>query len=265
MSRSNQPPSVRCWWCGGAADSAEHKFKRSDLVRDFGRGAWTAPDDAVAHGDGAAATNVRSSRADRLKFRKVMCRNCNSTHSQPFDRAYDVFVEFLAANQQMVLDESCFKWSDVFGPSWEQGRAEVTRYWIKHIGTRLASDSQPVPSGLVAFLNRDPLPARHFNLGLELRADIVALSSHALTVHGDDFSASHWMGDLFTTGGSMPSFISHWGWRWLRLTYEVGESIVPGVTTFTSNLVLLPVDYNIDPTQIALACRECSGEAQPIS
>jgi hypothetical protein len=26
-----------CWWCGSPADSREHKLKRSDLVREYGR------------------------------------------------------------------------------------------------------------------------------------------------------------------------------------------------------------------------------------
>lgn len=34
----------RCWWCGDPATTGEHKFKRSDLKRSFGPGAWRGAD-----------------------------------------------------------------------------------------------------------------------------------------------------------------------------------------------------------------------------
>jgi hypothetical protein len=33
--------SGRCWWCGVPADSREHKYKKSDLIRQYGSGPWT--------------------------------------------------------------------------------------------------------------------------------------------------------------------------------------------------------------------------------
>jgi hypothetical protein len=29
-----------CWWCGNTADSREHRFKRTDIEREFGRGPY---------------------------------------------------------------------------------------------------------------------------------------------------------------------------------------------------------------------------------
>jgi hypothetical protein len=31
----------RCWWCGAPADSREHKMKRSDIVREYGKPPYT--------------------------------------------------------------------------------------------------------------------------------------------------------------------------------------------------------------------------------
>jgi hypothetical protein len=37
----------RCWWCGNAADSGEHKYKKADLVREFGKGPYKGAKELV--------------------------------------------------------------------------------------------------------------------------------------------------------------------------------------------------------------------------
>ncbi|MFC5112013.1 hypothetical protein [Kibdelosporangium philippinense] len=37
----------QCWWCGSVADTREHRYKRSDLIRDFGKGPGSASQPSV--------------------------------------------------------------------------------------------------------------------------------------------------------------------------------------------------------------------------
>jgi hypothetical protein len=141
MTAADDPGAIStaCWWCDAAADSREHKFKRSDLVRDFGSGAWSTGDAGVAHFDGKAIREARSSGAKGFKFARVVCSDCNSRRSQPFDLAYDQFTSYMVEHEQDVLGDAGFAWSDVFPEEWLGGRDNVVRYWVKHIGTRIAA------------------------------------------------------------------------------------------------------------------------------
>src|SRR2546423_12673051 len=57
-----------CWWRVGIADSREHKYKKSDLVREFGAGPWQGADGEVPHPlrprpDSGSAATSRASKA----------------------------------------------------------------------------------------------------------------------------------------------------------------------------------------------------------
>lgn len=187
-----------------------------------------------------------------------MCANCNSTRSQPFDRAYDRFVSFLTENECEILQTRRFAWSDIFGPAWTQGQVDTARYWLKHIGTRLASDGRPVPAGIVSFLDGNYSSPKHFALRLEVRLDIAEFENHLRKVHGGG-AGTLWIGGLSATRGRKPVYLSHWGWRWLRLEYQAGLRIRRAETNFATEVVELPSDYVFDPVKITDMCRACAG------
>ncbi|WP_344213420.1 hypothetical protein [Kribbella sancticallisti] len=211
-----------CWWCGSVADSGEHKFKRSDLVRAFGAGVWTGSD-AVSHGSGGRASPVKSSRADRLKFPKVMCQNCNNARSQAMDAAYDTFSAYIANNEEQILRDARFQWSDIFTGDWKSGREEVARYWVKHICTRLATEGVSISAEVIEFLDGVRDSPTHLEMELGIRLDIVELAKHLRTVHGEEFGESFWMGDVTCYYDPDRNVVeaawSHWGLLWLRLEY----------------------------------------------
>src|SRR5688572_9386550 len=114
-----------CWWCGAAADSREHKFKRRDLVQLFGGGQWDSK--AVAHGTSLEDEYgyPLSSRADRLKFGLVICRDCNNRRSRHFDEAYDRLSAYVRAGQDVIHAQGKLDWSAVFGADWQTRRHQV--------------------------------------------------------------------------------------------------------------------------------------------
>jgi hypothetical protein len=137
------------------ADSREHKYKKSDLVREFGPGPWgqasalvrgTAGSDRLHH--------VRGPNATSLKFEKSLCQDCNNARSQPFDIAYDTFAGYLAQHEQLVVSRGWLRFSDMFGTAWPTSRDEVVRYYLKHIGCRLADGGARVPRPFIDFLDK---------------------------------------------------------------------------------------------------------------
>lgn len=147
-----------CWWCQvRPADSREHKFKRTDLVRVHGPGELRGPRTLVVR-SGERSTEHRSTKNKALKFSPSMCAYCNNTRSQPFDRAYDEFIEWVVANETAVLSERRIDLTAIFGSD-QQGKAEnILRFFVKHICCRLAETVDAdgdtlIPSDAALFLD----------------------------------------------------------------------------------------------------------------
>jgi hypothetical protein len=78
-----------CWICRTRpADSGEHRFKASDVRSVAPRISQVTP---VFLQRDSKATNDRvgSARADRLKFAKSICTECNNEITQPYDVAWE--------------------------------------------------------------------------------------------------------------------------------------------------------------------------------
>ena len=84
---------VTCWVCGADADTAEHKAKKSNLKAIFES---VSQADPVFMHDGKR-TNVPVGGFDRksMKWSKTLCEDCNTTRTQPYDRAWDAVSAWL--------------------------------------------------------------------------------------------------------------------------------------------------------------------------
>jgi hypothetical protein len=185
------PPDVRyeyagnCWWCGNPADSREHKYKRSDLAREFGAGPWeqnAALVRGVAGGD--RLHPVRGPHAAALKFDRSLCQDCNNRRSQPFDYAYDILANYLSQHEALVIERGWLKLSDLFGAGWRTSRDDVMRYYVKHIGCRLAEGGAKVPRTFIEFLDGHAPNPLGLTLTVEIRLDIVEMERHLREAHG---------------------------------------------------------------------------------
>jgi hypothetical protein len=78
---------LKCWICGGTAESAEHQVKRSDLELVFGH---ISNADPVYRHDGESR-NIVVPGADsaKIKYSKTICGHCNNTRTQKHDRAWE--------------------------------------------------------------------------------------------------------------------------------------------------------------------------------
>lgn len=217
----------RCWWCGDLATTGEHKFKRSDLVRMFGAGAWCDGSE-VNHFNGDALRLVQSSNAKSLKFGKSLCGHCNSTRSQPMDTAYDTWSQFISWNEKEILRRDSCLWAAAFPRDYRQGRRLTVAYWLKHVGCLLADVGVRVPDALVGFLDgrSDRLPGIY--LWLEIRTDILDFNKHSEAVHPETNTGSMWIGPvgcyLSRSTGVVAEAFGHLGVRWVRVNWHVDLS-----------------------------------------
>jgi hypothetical protein len=152
-----------CYWCREReADSREHKFKRSDLVREHGRGELRGGRTILRYGE-SGRREARSTKSDALKFTASLCTQCNNARSQPADRAYDRFVEWVFANEDHVLADRKVDLEAALGPAWPTEGENVLRYFVKLALCRIVEvhpgpGDVELPADALAFLDGGPAP-----------------------------------------------------------------------------------------------------------
>jgi hypothetical protein len=142
---------LTCWICGAVADSAEHRIKKTDLVRVFGRGPYKAPFAPVRERQGIL-TPIQGPGSAVVKYAPSLCHRCNTTGTQAYDKAYDSFIVWLFANEEAVLHKRIIDFKEVYGNNFEDSQRDLFKYFVKSFGCRLISARQSVPSDLVALL-----------------------------------------------------------------------------------------------------------------
>lgn len=143
-----------CWWCGDLADSREHKWKKAELDVVYGLpGSESYPLTWVD--DGGITRAVQGPNSKIMKFEPSICQNCNNSRSQPFDRAYDRWVDYLSANYDKIVERRLVDLRDVVGRAdYEDFKLNLAKYFAKHIGCRVADNSAgQVPDSLITFLD----------------------------------------------------------------------------------------------------------------
>lgn len=166
---------MACWICGAPADSAEHRFKKSDLTRAHGKGSYKG-DRALVHVSGETQRMVQGPNAGSLKYPKSLCQSCNNAASQPWDRAYDKLIEWVAANEDAVLRDRSIDLVEVFGESFDSELRNLYRYYAKSFGCRLAEVGHQVPQDVKDILG---LASSESNLivTFSVNEDVLLLSS----------------------------------------------------------------------------------------
>lgn len=243
-----EPPesaAAICWWCGALANSREHKFKQSELRLSNGRGPWK-DESAVVHSAEGDLRTVQGPNADSLKFKASLCQECNNARSQPFDRAYDKFIEYMAANASTIGIDRRFRFSEIYGDDWPMQRTYLIKYWVKHIGCRAVDYGLAVPQRLRDYLNGEIIGAPpHIQLALTVQVDALRLILHDGMPYGSFINSEVQPGGDVLQGHSM--------WGWVRTVYMFSARDQFGSTNFEDDLVqmgwisLVSPEYTLDP------------------
>lgn len=145
---------MNCWICGAIADSREHKFKRSDLKRSS---ATWALDDRPYLFRGGETRRLQSPNSEHATFGKVLCSKCNSTRTQPYDRAYERFSEWINDQGPALMERAELDFTDIYGAEFAPQVLNLLKYFAKHFGCRLAGEGSPVPIALACSLSVEDL------------------------------------------------------------------------------------------------------------
>ena len=146
---SNSP----CWICGAAADSREHIIKQSDIRRIFGRGPYPKGSRLVRIDDGNDKKKIiQSEDSTHIKYQPCLCYNCNSARSQPWDLAYDRFMDFIQVQSYTVQRTRKIDLGQVAPGGGAQLASNLYAYFVKSFGCKMAEHGQGPPIELREFL-----------------------------------------------------------------------------------------------------------------
>lgn len=158
-----------------------------------------------------------------MKFGRILCARCNNERSQPFDMAYDRFIEWFLANEKSVEATGEINLEGIYeGP--ETGALDLLRYFGKHVGCRIAEKGYAVPPPLRAFLDgrHEPLG---FVLSFEVNGRFSALNDiirgHP-TKHGTagNLYLGPVTGQARAADGHATLLSGWWGYHGLQLVWE---------------------------------------------
>ncbi len=233
----------RCWWCSKIADSREHKYKKSDILREFGSCSFNNEVIRVKYSDTTEeAKEVQGAQSNQLKYRKVLCSDCNNKKSQPFDHSYDKLIDFLKVNEDVIYRCQSFDLKEIFGRNWKLEVENVLKYLVKHIGCRLAENNFEINQDMIEFLDGGARP-KCLNLNLIIRtdkADFVQKMKNEGENNGY-ISITPLIGNYFSDSNQWEYLFGSYDYRGYGFTYKYCKAF----TRFSCNLTKRKVKIDI--------------------
>jgi len=134
---------MKCWICGRSANTGEHLIKASDLKSYFGHVDQKKP--LYFHTSKKKNIPVGSIRkSKRLKSNALICNQCNSSLTQPYDRAWEQLSEYLRTNWEQVHNSGKVNLTKVFPGKVRKSLLHVHLYFVKAFGCRIVEDNVPI-------------------------------------------------------------------------------------------------------------------------
>jgi hypothetical protein len=160
-------PDRPCWICGKPADSREHKFKRTDVAQSSKT--W-APEDQPYYLDGSGWRRIQGPNSQLVQFARVLCQKCNTTSTQPFDRAYERFAAWVNQKGANLMEATHINFGEIYGDDFQGETLNLLKYFAKHLGCRIASENFTLPQNLALSLTTGDL--RPFEVSFSRNSEI---------------------------------------------------------------------------------------------
>jgi hypothetical protein len=206
---------LTCWICGSPATTAEHKIKKSDLVRVHGRGnAFPAASLNYRRSDDTIVI-LQGPDSKWLKWPNVLCAPCNNHKTQPFDRAYDKFIEYAEGQRAELLARRQVDFESVYGVDWRNEQRNLFRYFAKALGCKIAGAEKQVPPDIAKLMSEE-----QFETALWV---CIAVNEDEISKQTSEQSKLQ-TGNLIFNGAGVehPRYASAYFYKWLIFTFWHG-------------------------------------------
>jgi hypothetical protein len=152
----------KCWICGAEAGSGEHLIKASDLRSRFGR---VSPDEPLyMHTKERRNVRINGLKSSKLLSTAPMCHTCNSTGTQPYDLAWEMLSEHLAARHALRSGEK-INLHRFFPGKVKASMRDVQLFFVKLLGCKCVESAVPVDVQSFARALRERKAHPHIRIG----------------------------------------------------------------------------------------------------
>ena len=151
-----------CWICGATADSAEHMVKASDFRSVFGNITQSSP--AYRQSKEHPNQPIRGAKAEILKFAPSLCGYCNSTLTQPHDRAWETLSESVRGARPALAAGSRIPLQRIFPGKVKESMLGVHLYFMKQLGCHAVEHKIPLPVNHFALCIQASIPSQALRL-----------------------------------------------------------------------------------------------------
>lgn len=178
-----------CWICRlRPADSGEHRFKASDIRARLPGLSQKTP--VYMQRDGRNTNRrIGAAGADALKFGDSLCRQCNSTDTQRYDRAWERLSGYLHANWSRIARSRRFDLSKPFPGTTRDAALDVHLFFVKLFGCKIFESKTNIDLSVFsrALIARVPHPEICLQVAdaTGYGSEIVAYDTDVYTVHNE--------------------------------------------------------------------------------
>lgn len=125
-----------CWICNiKEADSGEHKFKSSQLKRMYGK----QFNESIVYVRENKELRLEGPNNKKVKFPKIICRDCNNNLTAPDDKAFDKLIDWSNSNFNQLKSDEFIDFKKVFGKGWLDWKRRLYKYVAKHAGCKIVT------------------------------------------------------------------------------------------------------------------------------
>lgn len=188
---------AKCWICQiNEANSGEHKFKASDIKRNFGK---KEIDILYINQE---INEINTFKDDKLKFEKLICIPCNTKVTRPHDDAYDIFIEYCNANHNQLLKSAYINFEDIYGKNWRIEKSHLYKYFAKHAGCKIKTLKQDININSLSDFIVNKIETKDFIIKFEFKQSIELLIKHLKHYHLLNSQTTYWHnGESLKFGG----------------------------------------------------------------
>lgn len=139
---------MKCWICGQEGNTGEHLIKRSDLRSYFGDISQKCP--IFFHTKDKKNIPVGSLKSKRFKSDALICNKCNSSLTQPYDRAWEALSIYLRSNWLYLLNRKKINLAKVFPGGVHKSMLYVHLYFVKLFGCRIVESGASIDTSALS-------------------------------------------------------------------------------------------------------------------
>lgn len=214
-----------CWWCKSDDLSREHKYKKSELVREYGGCRYKK--NVIIAGNGKKDMWFKGPNCLEAKFKPNLCKKCNNSDSRDIDIAYDVFQKYLKSNIAELTNNRCLDLNNIFAADVNKNKMNLIRYLVKHVCCRLAEANIYIEDEVVSFLNGGYL-LPYITFRFEIAIDAYRMHQKISSLNEKShFSLGGMQCISNKTSNRARNINSYFQYRWFRISYLCDMSIKP--------------------------------------